>query len=137
MSKLKLFFCLVALVVLFGASQKTYAQNGPVMYFCSSYGSSGEIDISDRFTTGYLTVMVKCDYALGLSDCNIQFDKLNMSTGKFAYYKKFPYTVSPDMKYIYFSGDDLSFDTPGVYRVFLLDKSDRTVASALIEIIKK
>ena len=137
MSKLKLFFCLVALIVLFGATQKSYAQNGPVMYFCSSYGSSGEIDISDRFTTGYLTVMVKCDYALGLKNVNIQFDKLNMSTGKFVYYKKFPYTVSPDMKYIYFSGDDLSFDTPGVYRVFLLDKNDNTVSSALIEIISK
>ena len=78
MSKLKLFFCLVALIVLFGASQKSYAQNGPVMYFCSSYGSSGEIDISDRFTTGYLTVMVKCDYALGLKNVNIQFDKSDL-----------------------------------------------------------
>ncbi len=81
--------------------------------------------------------MVKCDYALGLSDVNIQFDKLNQSTGKFDYYKKFPYTISPDMKYVYFAGDDLSFDTPGVYRVFLLDSRDRTVASALIEIIRK
>ncbi len=137
MSKLKLFFCMVAVVILFGTANKSFAQNGPVMYFCSSYGSSGEIDISDRFTTGYLTVMVKCDYALGLSDCNIQFDKLNQSTGKFEYYKKFPYDVSPDMKYIYFSGEDLSFTTPGIYRVFLLDNKDRTVTSALIEIIRK
>jgi len=137
MSKVKLFFSLVAIVLLFGISQKSQAQNGPVMYFCSSYGSSGEIDISDRFTTGYLTVMVKCDYALGLSDVNIQFDKLNQSTGKFEYYKKFPYDISPDMKYVYFASDDLSFDTPGVYRVFLLDSKDRTVASALIEIIRK
>ncbi|MBS1493846.1 MAG: hypothetical protein JST55_10055 [Bacteroidetes bacterium] len=137
MSKLKLFFCMVAIVILFGASHKSYAQNGPVMYFCSSYGSSGEIDISDRFTTGYLTVMVKCSYALGLSDCHIQFDKLNMNTGKFDYYKKFPYTVSPDMSYIYFEGEDLSFDKSGIYRVFLLDSKDRTVTSALIEIIPK
>lgn len=137
MSKLKLFFCIVAVVVLFGSANKSFAQNGPVMYFCSSYGSSGEIDISDRFTTGYLTVMVKCDYALGLSDCNIQFDKYNNSTSKFDYYKKFPYTVSPDMKYIYFASDDLSFDKAGIYRVFLLDSKDRTVASALIEIINK
>ena len=35
--------------------------------------------ISDRFTTGYLTVMVKCNYALGLSDVQIQFDKWNPS----------------------------------------------------------
>lgn len=140
MSKLKLFFCMVAIVILFGASHKSYAQNGPVMYFCSSYGSSGEIDISDRFTKGYLTIMVKCDYALGLSKCNIQFDRLNTSTGKFEYYKKFPYTVSPDMKYIYFDGSDsngdkLSFDRAGIYRVFLLDGKDNTVTSALIEII--
>lgn len=118
-----------------GFTSKTHAQSGPVMYFCEKY-DGGEVGISDRFTTGYLTVMVKSDYALGLSNVTIQFDKFNSSTGKFEYYKDFPYDVSPDMKYIYFSGKDLNFDKPGVYRVFLLDSSRKTVASALIEIIR-
>lgn len=137
----KLFFALsfLMLVSMFGLSQNTYAQSSPVLYFCERYDADlGEIGISDRFTTGYLTVMVKSNYALGLSDVQIQFDKWNPSQQKFEYYKAFNYTVQPDMKYIYFaknSESDMQFDTPGIYRVFLLDGSRSTVASALIEII--
>jgi len=43
------------------------------------------------------------------------------------------------MKYVYFSKNsesDMKFDDPGFYRVFLLDNRDKTVASALIEIIR-
>jgi hypothetical protein len=42
------------------------------------------------------------------------------------------------MNYIFFAKNDesdLEFDEPGFYRVFLLDDRDKTVASALIEII--
>jgi hypothetical protein len=110
-----------------------------VLYFCEKYGSGGEESISDRFYTGYLTVMVKCDYALGLRSVSIQFDKYNCRTGSFDYYKKFNYDVQPDMKYIYFeknSTSDMSFDEPGIFRVFLLDENKKTVASGLIEIIR-
>jgi hypothetical protein len=110
-----------------------------VLYFCERYDSDqGEISISDRFYTGHLTVMVKCDYALGLRDVNVQYDKYNPRTGSFEYYKKFNFEVTPDMKYIFFSktkGNDMSFDDPGIYRVFLLDSKGKTVASGLIEII--
>jgi hypothetical protein len=127
------------LLSLFGMNQNSYAQSGPVLYFCEKYDATlGEIGISDRFTTGYLTVMVKCNYALGLDDVTIQFDKWNPSEKKFEFYKDFKYNVEPDMKYIYFaknSESDMQFDTPGIYRVFLLDCSRSTVASALIEII--
>jgi hypothetical protein len=123
-----------------GVKNNVYAQTEPVMYFCEKYGNDGEVGVSDRFTTGYLTVMVKCDHALDLKDCSIQFDKLNFRTRDFEYYKKFSYTVEPDMKYIYFTKNDesdMKFEDPGFYRVFLLDDNDRTVASALIEIISK
>jgi hypothetical protein len=42
------------------------------------------------------------------------------------------------MKYVYFAKNDesdMNFEDPGFYRVFLLDHRDKTVASALIEII--
>jgi hypothetical protein len=42
------------------------------------------------------------------------------------------------MKYIFFTKNDesdMKFEEPGFYRVFLLDDRDKTVASALIEII--
>jgi len=132
---LPLFF----LLILLGSSTKTYAQSGPVMYFCEKYDSDdGEVGISDRFSTGHLTVMVKSATALGLKNCHIQFDKYNQSSKKFVFYKKYDYKIDKDMKYVFFeknSDSDMSFDDPGFYRVFLLDNDDKTVASALIQII--
>lgn len=134
------FIVLAIFAVMLAASTISYAQSQPVLYFCEKYDSrKGEIGVSDRFTTGFLTVMVKCDYALNLEDCAIQYDKYNERTGKFDYYKKFYFTIEPDMKYVFFSKNsesDMRFDDPGFYRVFLLDDRDRTVASALIEIIR-
>jgi hypothetical protein len=124
--------------LIMGINTNILAQAEPVLYFCENYGDNGEEGVSDRFTTGYLTVMVKCDYALDLEDVSIQFDKYNSRTRKFEFYKKFNYVVSPDMGYIFFTKNDesdMKFEDPGFYRVFLLDDRDKTVASALIEII--
>jgi hypothetical protein len=124
----------------FAISPRTFAQAEPVMYFCEKYDSDlGEVGVSDRFTKGYVTVMVKADNALGLKDVAIQYDMYNYRTGKFEYYKKFNFTIDRDMKYVFFSRNDTSdmeFNDPGFYRVFLLDENDKTVASALIEIIE-
>jgi hypothetical protein len=136
MKKLLLFAILFAG---FGFRTQIVAQSEPVLYFCEHYDSDkGEVGVSDRFTKGYLTVMVKCDHALDLEDVHIQFDKYNFRTGQFDYYKKYDYTVQKDMSYIFFaknSESDLKFEEAGFYRVFLLDNSDNTIASALIEII--
>jgi len=130
----------VTLLVTFGAMYSTvFAQNEPVLYFCEKYGRNGEVGVSDRFTTGYLTVMVKSDYALGLEDVSIQFDKYNYRRDEFEFYKKFDYVITEDMSYVFFERNDesdMKFEEPGFYRVFLLDDRDRTVASALIEIVR-
>jgi len=124
---------------LFVTNSRTFAQSEPVLYFCERYDDDdGEIGVSDRFTTGYITVMVKCDYALKLKDVSIQYDKYNFRTGEFEYYKKFDFSVDKDMKYIFFErndSSDMEFEDPGFYRVFLLDEDGKTVASALVEII--
>jgi hypothetical protein len=139
----KNFLVLFVFAMLFfpGLLNIVFAQNEPVLYFCEKYDSKkGEIGVSDRFTTGYLTVMVKSDDALNLEDVHIQFDKLNERNKKFEYYKKFDYVIEPDMSYVFFaknSDSDLKFEEAGFYRVFLLDDRDKTVASALIEIIPK
>lgn len=140
--KNKFLFLFVFVVLFFpGLLNTVLAQNEPVLYFCEKYDSkNGEVGVSDRFTTGYLTVMVKSDHALGLKDVHIQFDKLNDRSKKFEFYKKFAYSIDPDMSYVFFaknSDSDLKFEEPGFYRVFLLDDNDKTVASALIEIISK
>lgn len=133
-------FILFVFAFMFVANTISFAQSQPVLYFCEKYDSrKGEVGVSDRFTTGFLTVMVKCDYPLNLTDCAIQYDKYNERTGKFAYYKKFYFTIEPDMKYVFFSKNaesDMRFDDPGFYRVFLLDEDDGTVASSLIEIVR-
>ncbi len=136
---MKKLFLFVLLLAGLGFKTDLFAQSEPVLYFCEHYDSdNGEVGVSDRFTKGYLTVMVKCDHKLGLEDVHIQFDKYNFRTGDFEYYKKFDYTVESDMSYIFFaknSDSDLKFDEAGFYRVFLLDKDDSTVASAIIEIV--
>ena len=116
-----------------------FAQSEPVMYFCERYDDyDGEIGVSDRFTKGYITVMVKADAELRLRDVAIQYDKYNERNGKFEYYKKFNFTIERDMSYVFFARNDdsdMEFEETGFYRVFLLDDDDRTVASALIEVI--
>ena len=137
---MKKLFLLVLLLSGLGLKADLFAQSEPVLYFCEKYDSDkGEVGISDRFSKGYLTVMVKCDHALGLEDVHIQFDKYNFRTGNFDYYKKFDYVVESDMGYIFFSknsDNDLKFDEPGFYRVFLLDDNDATITSSIIEIVE-
>jgi hypothetical protein len=127
------------MLTFFAMYSNIFAQSEPVMYFCERYDSDdGEIGVSDRFTTGYITVMVKCDYALRLEDVSIQYDQYDFRTGKFEYYKKFDFTVDRDMKYIFFERNDesdMEFEDPGFYRVFLLDEDGKTIASSVVEII--
>ena len=139
MKRFHLFFAFALLFSFIAMHSTVFAQEEPVMYFCEKYGRDGEVGVSDRFTTGYLTVMVKSDYALRLDDVAIQLDKYNFRTGEFEYYKKFYYNIDLDMKFVFFTKNDesdMEFEDPGFYRVFLLDDRDRTVASAIIEIIR-
>ena len=140
MKKLQMFLLLSFLFAFVAMNTTILAQSEPVMYFCEKYDDyDGEIGVSDRFTTGYLTVMVKADDALNLRDVSIQFDQYNERKDKFEFYKKFDYTIDRDMNYVFFARNDesdMEFEEPGFYRVFLLDSRDNTVASAVIEIIR-
>jgi len=139
MKKLNYLFLLTMFCSFLAMYSSTFAQSEPVMYFCERYDEyDGEIGVSDRFTTGFITVMVKSDAELRLRDVAIQYDKYNERNGKFEYYKKFNFTIERDMKYVFFERNDdsdMEFEKPGFYRVFLLDEDDKTVTSALIEII--
>ena len=140
MKKNRFLSTLFFLFLFIGLKAEVFAQETPVMYFCEKYGKNGEVGISDRFTTGYLTVVVKSSYEMKLKSVHIQLDKYNYRKDKFEYYKKFDYTLEPDMKYVYFAKNDdsdMNFEDAGFYRVFLLDDDDETVASAIVEIIDK
>lgn len=140
MKKINFLLLSTMFLTFFAMQSISLSQAEPVMYFCEKYDSyDGEIGVSDRFTKGYITVVVKADDALRLRDVAIQYDKYNERNGKFEYYKKFYFTIDRDMKYVYFARNDesdMEFEETGFYRVFLLDEDDRTVASALIEIIR-
>ncbi|TRZ65563.1 hypothetical protein D4R20_01920 [bacterium] len=137
MKKNTLFLFVLTLLILIGFRQNSYAQNTPVLYFCETYDANGETGISDRFTVGIITVMVKADNPLGLTNVTIQADKYDWMSNKFSYSFKKAFDISADMKYIYFSSKDLNFKEPGIYRVFLLDSDARTITSSLLEIIPK
>jgi len=132
---------LVIFLVLFGMNKVSFSQSHPVLYFCERYDNTyGEIGVTDRFTQGYLTVMIKADDPLGLTKCSVQYDKLNYYSGEFEFYKKFDFVVQPDMNYIYFAKNnnaDMNFEDPGIYRVFLLNPKNETVTSSLVEIISQ
>ncbi|MDH3268211.1 MAG: hypothetical protein OEM46_05085 [Ignavibacteria bacterium] len=139
MKKINYLLLFAMFLAFFAMQSNASAQEEPVLYFCERYDDyDGEIGVSDRFTTGHITVMVKSDYALRLDDVTIQYDKYNFRTGKFEYYKKFDFAIDRDMKYIFFERNDesdMEFEDPGFYRVFLLDDRGKTVTSSLVEII--
>jgi len=139
MKTLNCLFLFTMFISFFAMYSNTFAQAEPVMYFCDRYDEyDGEIGIKDRFYKGPITVMVKCDNTLNLTDATIQYDRYNFRSGKFEYYKSFDFDISSDMKYIFFaptSGNSMEFDDAGFYRVFLLDPDGNTITSALIEII--
>jgi hypothetical protein len=139
MKKINFLILLTMFLSVVAINSNLFAQSEPVMYFCERYDDyDGEIGVSDRFTKGHITVMVKADNALRLEDVAIQYDMYNFRTGKFEYYKKFYFTIERDMKYVFFAKNDesdMEFEEAGFYRVFLLDEDDKTVTSALIEII--
>jgi hypothetical protein len=134
----KFLFLSVFFLISFSAALK--AQSSPVIYFCEKYDQDkGEINIGDRFHKGYLTVMVKSDAKLGLKDVHVQFDKWDPGDKSYKFYKKFNFTIKPDMKYVFFSKNDesdMSFDEPGFFRVYLLNDADEIVASSIIQIIE-
>lgn len=123
---------LMFLFFLPGFSGTIKAQSCDILYFCVSY-DSGEVDCSDRFTTGKITVVTRLAKEIYFTKVWVQIDKFNPRDGKFAFYKDYEFNVDPDLTYIYFS--DIEFTEKGFYRVFLLDPNKNTITSALVEII--
>jgi len=109
------------------------------MYFCERYDEfEGEVGIGNIFPMGPITVIVRCDFPLNLDKVTVQYDKYNLNDSKFYFNKRAQFTIDEGNNYISFIMDDekgMQFESPGFYRVFLLDEDDKTVASAIIEII--
>lgn len=114
-----------------------------LLYFCEEYDPvKGEIGKSDRFTTGWLTVMLdlrESGKTIGVTDVEIRISKIKDASGKKIsekILKTIKFTVEPDFEYIYFTDKkNLKFDTPGAYKVTLMDKKGNLIAKGEVEIV--
>jgi hypothetical protein len=105
------------------------------LYFCEDYVQGEEINVSEKFTTGRLTVMVKMDQEIPDQDVKIRMDKL-MSDGTKETVKTVSFTI-PVTDYIYFKSEELAFTNPGKYRVTLIGKNGDPIVSGDVTIIEK
>lgn len=123
-------------------SSLTYAQNN-LLYFCEKYEDSLEIGVSDKFTLGWLTVIVdlrETGDTIGVSDVELVILKIADSAGTAVNdtIDIIPFDVEPDWDYIYFADEDrLSFDEPGTYEVICRKADGTEVASGEVEIVNE
>ncbi|HEX2788124.1 MAG TPA: hypothetical protein VHP32_09480 [Ignavibacteria bacterium] len=111
------------------------------LYFCEDYKNGEEIGVSDRFTPGWLTVMVKTDEPLGVSKAELRLSKVADANGdkiSEQIITTIPFDIQPNWTYTYFQDKDkLKFSSPGTYRV-ILQKTDGTpLLSNDVEVVKR
>ena len=127
---------IIALLILLIAFYNTlFSQSKPIIYFCEKYSHGKEIGISDKFTAGDLTLILRSDKAFMFDTLYVQADKYNPKTKKFEYYKKLKYKVNRNEKYAHFS-HDFNLLEPGIIRVYVMDWLYNVIASNLVEIVE-
>lgn len=136
----KLFLILLLSMITFACgkvtvSTSTSSSSDNQLYFCESYDTGkGEINKSDKFTTGSLTVIVNCQgkkQKLGVSEVDLKITDLSNNE----VIATAPFTVNPDLEYVYFN--NVAFNAPGKYKVSCDKKDGSTIASGQVEIITK
>lgn len=141
MSKAKIYLLLYAIVIFFFASGITYSQSGGSLYFCEDYKDAKEIGVSDRFTTGWLTVMVRTFKPFGTQKVELLITQIADKNGNTISEKVIdtvPFDIGADWTYAYFQDkSNLKFNSPGTYRVTLKDLNGIPFCSGEVEIISK
>jgi hypothetical protein len=130
----------VALLFLASISNSfSFAQNK--LYFCEQYKDGEEIGVSDKFTTGWLTVMVDLRPSFEVINADkveLKIIKIKDSIGNYVdeTIDIVPFDVDPDWDYIYFTDyDRVAFNSEGLYEVVCQRKDGSFIASGIIEII--
>jgi hypothetical protein len=106
------------------------------LYFCEQYKNGEEVGVSERFTPGWLTVMVDTRPAgtkLGTGKVELKLSKIKDASGDDISEKiirTVPFDVQADWDYTYFTDKkNLKFDTPGTYRVVCQKKDGSPIAT--------
>ncbi len=102
--------------------------SGDKLYFCERYVAT-EIGEGTQFKAGKVTVMLKLNKAIGVSEVDINIT--DVSSGKAV--DTVPFTVQPSWDYIHF--DDVEFSKKGKYKVSCLKKDGTVLATNEVEII--
>jgi|WetSurMetagenome_2_1015567.scaffolds.fasta_scaffold50401_4 hypothetical protein len=114
-------------------TESTSVKTGNRLYFCEDYLQKEEVNVSDRFSTGRLTVMVKTKEKLYDVNVSLKLEKLN-DDGTYDFVKTIKFEI-PIGDYFFFKHKDLGFSKPGVYRVTLLGLDKKPVCSGNVTII--
>ena len=104
------------------------------LYFCEDYVQGEEVNVSEKFTTGRITVMVKTDKDIPDKDVSLKLERLK-DDGTKEYVDKIAFTI-PVTNYIYFKHKDLTFKKPGYYRVTLLGKDGKPIVSGEVTVVQ-
>ncbi|GEM_PF-328013 len=138
-----LFFLSFPLAVLF--SNRAEAQNEtPHFYFCESYKDGREINVSNTFSTGYLTAILDIRHletTIGVSSLALEITMIADDKGFYDVEQVLDlitFAVDPNWDYMYFTEESrLKFDKPGVYRVMVLKEPNTQIAGGLLKITSK
>ena len=115
--------------------------SGGSLYFCEDYRGGKEIGVSDRFTPGWLTVMVRTDEPLGVGKVELRLTKVADAAGNSVSEKiidTIPFDVQADWDYTYFQDKDrLRFTTPGTYKVTLQKVDGSPIVSGEVTVVRR
>jgi len=121
------------------------AQNEtPRFYFCESYKDGREINVSNTFSTGYLTAILDIRHMETTIGVNTLALEITMIADDKGFYDVeqvldlFTFAVDPNWDYIYFTEENrLKFEKPGIYRVMVLKEPNTQIAGGLLKITSK
>jgi hypothetical protein len=102
------------------------------LYFCEDYLQDEEINVSDVFSIGRITVMVKTDEKIYDENVSLKLERIKENGDK-EFVKTIKFTI-PIGKYFYFKHKDLGFSKPGRYLVTMLGRDKSPIISGEVTI---
>jgi len=110
---------------------------GGSLYFCEDYVDGEEIGVSESFTPGWLTIMVKTDEPLGVGKVELRIVKIRKD-GSEKIIDTVPFDVQADWDYTFFQDKDkIGFKTPGDYKVTLQKVDGTPIVSGEVTVVPK
>ena len=135
-------FCIMlSSMIVFSCGKKVPTSN-KALYFVEEYKDGKEIGKSDKFTPGWLTVMIDLrddKKTLGTGKIELKLSQIKDASGKEIGEKILnivPFDVQADWNYTFFTDkENLKFEEPGTYRVVCQKTDGTSISSGIVEIV--